>query len=264
MLRRITNRLQTYRRWLAFRSQLINWREVISEERRHHLGVTLRHVSGATIRGGTNDDTIGIYREIFVEKCYTPSWFYSPQPAQVVLDVGANIGIFSLFLHIAAPGIRVLAFEPHPATYQRLVDNLTTNNALDSITPHQIAVSSGPGEVRFAAPSSDAAGQSGHYSALESNTGFAVPCIGLSDAVTMAGGLIDLLKVDTEGAEAEIITTAPEAIWTKIARVVVEYHDLTKRDQVEDYLKKVGYRCRVVPAPNFEHHLGLIYATKPG
>jgi FkbM family methyltransferase len=244
----------------AFRSRLRNWREAW---RAIHTGtrwVTLYLRNGLVLRGGGRDDVVGIFNEIFVDRCYDPAWFYRPEPGHTVLDVGANIGIFSLYLDSVAPGIRVVAFEPHPETFDRLTENLAANRAGANIATRQVAVGRGHGEVRF----SGASGlDSGHEAATSVGLGEAVECVGLADALEMAGdGPIDLLKVDTEGAEVEIIASAPPTVWPRIARAVVEYHDLGKRDQVVRALEGYGYRCRVEPAPGYEHHLGLIYAWR--
>lgn len=261
MLSRIISRLQRYRLMFAFRGQVRNWREVWLALRTHTLGVTLRLRNGLVIQGGCRDDVAWIFNEIFVEHCYTPAWFYHPEPCHTVLDVGANIGLFSLYLNSVAHGIRVLAFEPHPETFNGLTRNLAENHLEGTVTARRLAVSRGPGEVRFSGLSGL---DSGHDPATTTGLGEAVECIGLSEALELAEGRpIDLLKVDTEGAEVEIISSAPLPIWSQIARVVVEYHDLDKRDEVVRSLENSGYQCRVEPSGGFENFLGLIYARRP-
>jgi len=261
MLSRIMNRLRMYRLMLQFRGRVRNWQEAWRAIRTHTLGVTLQLRNGLIIRGECRDDVAWIFNEIFVERCYTPAWFYHPEPGHTVLDVGANIGLFSLYLDSVAHGIRVLAFEPHPETFNVLTTNLAENHLEGTITARRLAVSRGPGEVRF----SGLRGlDSGHDPATTTGLGEAVDCIGLSEALELAEGRpIDLLKVDTEGAEVEIISSAPLAIWSRIARVVVEYHDLGKRDEVVRSLESSGYQCRVEPSRGFEGFLGLIYARRP-
>ena len=261
MLAQLLNRVRMYRLMLAFRGRVRNWREAWIAFRTHTLGVTLQLRDGSVIRGDYRDDVAGIFSEIFIDRCYTPAWFYHPEPGDTVLDVGANIGLFSLYVSSVSPGIRVFAFEPHPETFNSLRRNLAENQLEGTVTAHQVAVSRGRGEVQF----SGVRGlHSGHESATAAGLGEAVECVGLSEALDLAQGRpIDLLKVDTEGAEAEIITYAPVAVWSRIARVVVEYHDLGKRDQVVESLEGSGYRCRIKPSPGYEHFLGLIYATRP-
>src|SRR5439155_14648081 len=119
MLAQVVDRVRMYRRMFGFRGQVRNWREAWTAFRTHTPGVTLQLRDGSVIRGDCRDDVAGIFSEIFVDRCYTPAWFYHPEPGQTVLDVGANIGLFSLYLSSVSPGIRVFAFEPHPETFNR-------------------------------------------------------------------------------------------------------------------------------------------------
>jgi FkbM family methyltransferase len=238
-----------------------NWREAWLACRTHDRGATLQLRNGLVIRGGSKDDVAGIFKEIFIDRCYTPAWFYRADPSHTVLDVGANIGLFALYLSGLAPGIRIFAFEPHAATFERLLSNVTENDLGRSVFAQRLAVGRKSGEVRF---SGKIGLDSGHEAATPNGSGAAVACIDVSAALELAEGRrIDLLKVDTEGAEAEIIAFAPVAVWPLIARVVVEYHDLLKRDQVVQSLEQSGYQCRVAPSRGFEDHLGLIYAWRP-
>jgi FkbM family methyltransferase len=260
-LARIANLVRSYRQRLAFQRRVRNWKEVWHSAADRSGGVTLQLRNGLSIRSSSDDDVVAIFNEIFVEQCYTPGWFYRPEPGHVVLDVGANIGVFSLYLHSVAPDVRVFAFEPLAETYERLKVNIAENGLGQTIAARQLAVGRGRGQVRFSGQSGL---HSGHEAATSSGTGEAVDCIDLSEVVELAGGgRVDLLKVDTEGAEVEIIAFAPLAVWPCIAKVVVEYHDLSKKDEVIRALERNGYRCRVRPAPGYEHHLGLIYAWRP-
>jgi FkbM family methyltransferase len=239
----LAGHIRAYRQLLAFRKELHNWREVRRATREGIRGVTLELRNGMTIRSGSRDDVVAIFNEIFVERCYCPVWFYRAEPDHRVLDVGANVGLFSLFLSSVAPGIRVFAFEPQPETFERLTRNLAENGLEGSITARRLAVGRGRGKVRFSGVGGLA---SGHEAATSEGLGESVECISLAEALELAGGgPIHLLKVDTEGAEAEIVGFAPLAVWSAIARVVVEYHDLSKRDQVLVSLQSCGYRCRV-------------------
>ncbi len=261
MLLRVLNRVRMYRLMFALRGQLRNWRDAWRRTRTHSLGGTLQLKNGLVIRGDHRDDVAGIFKEIFLDRCYTPPWFYRPEPGDTVLDVGANIGLFCLYLSSVAPGIRIFAFEPHPETFNRLRMNLAENRLEGSITAHQLAVGRRPGEVHLSRVDGL---DSGHECAIATGLGDAVRCIGLSEALELAEGRgVDLLKVDTEGAEAEIIAFAPVTVWSRITRVVAEYHGLSNRDKAIQALERGGYECRVEPTRGFEQLLGLVYARRP-
>ena len=116
----------------------------------------------------------------------------------------------------------------------------------------------GSGVVRFTGLTGLA---SGHEAAAVGGSGEPVECIPLA-AILDGVETVDLLKVDTEGAEVDILEPAPTDLRDQVARVVVEYHDLAKRDRVLQALEARGYRCQVEPTRGFEHHLGLVYGIR--
>lgn len=259
MLRRIARRVRAVRGALAFRAHLENWREATRAFRRGAQGTTLRFRNGFTLTGTERDAVAFLFSEIFVEQCYTPRWFYRPDPAHTAVDVGANIGVFCTYLGSSAPGIRVRAFEPHPGTFEVLTRNLAANRLTDRVAARRVAVGREVGLVRFTGQTGLS---SGHEAATVNGAGEAVECIPLAEA--LAGiDTVDLLKIDTEGAEVDILEPAPADLRDQVSRVIVEYHDLAKRDGVVRALDARGYRCRVVPSRGYEHHLGLVYATRP-
>ncbi len=64
-----------------------------------------------------------VYNEIFVDRVYLKRGI-SVKANDVVFDVGANTGIFSMFIAKEAPNLRIFAFEPAPQTFQALETNL--------------------------------------------------------------------------------------------------------------------------------------------
>lgn len=62
-----------------------------------------------------------IYKESFEEKCYD----VAPLPENPdVIDAGANIGLYPVYVKRKYPSAKVLAFEPAPITFQMLQRNL--------------------------------------------------------------------------------------------------------------------------------------------
>ena len=71
------------------------------------------------------------------------------EPGDVFVDVGANIGFFSLLASkVVGPGGRIYAFEPAPGTHQIFENNIKING-LNNIDVHQIALSRSNGQVPF-------------------------------------------------------------------------------------------------------------------
>jgi len=137
-----------------------------------------------------------------------------PVPANAtVLDVGANIGLFTLYLvhkYGRERFARIHLFEPNPDTYARLRHNLTANGLDDLCTAHLLALSDRAGTIYMESPRG--------YSVLNmiSDTGTVpVECKTLDVWARENGAAtIHLLKVDVEGHEMSLLRGAPAALST--------------------------------------------------
>lgn len=116
-----------------------------------------------------------------------------------VLDLGANIGLFALDLALRFAHARILAVEPHPATFARLRAHAAP---FPGIEPLHAAVWERGGEVAFAAldqhPSARVSGADGEGTVR-------VPAVTLDGLFDRLGGGADLVKFDVEGAEGRIL-----------------------------------------------------------
>lgn len=79
----------------------------------------------------------------------TRTWYEFCKRADLVLDIGANLGIFALLAADANPTAKVFAFEPVPANFGYLCAHVDSNGMCERITPLQMAVSDhgGTGEL---------------------------------------------------------------------------------------------------------------------
>jgi FkbM family methyltransferase len=134
-----------------------------------------------------------------------------PEKGTVLLDVGANIGLFTLFMIWKYGRERFAAihlFEPNPGTYARLRRNLAANNLDGLCTAHMLALSDRAGTIYMESPHG--------YSVLNmiSETGTVpVTCVTLDDwRRTQNVGAVDLFKVDVEGHELPLLRGAPETL----------------------------------------------------
>jgi FkbM family methyltransferase len=127
---------------------------------------------------------------------------------RVAVDLGSNIGISALYFLTRHPAARVWCYEPVPRNARRLEDNLAAYR--DRFALERAAVASAAGRVRFGVE------ESGRYGGIGRDTGqeIEVECLAINDVladVLAEVGRIDVLKVDTEGAElATVKAIAPE------------------------------------------------------
>lgn len=68
-----------------------------------------------------------LFREIFIEPSY---FFRTERPHPLIVDCGSNIGMSVIFFKLLYPDARVLAFEPDPAPFELLEQNIRTNGML--------------------------------------------------------------------------------------------------------------------------------------
>jgi FkbM family methyltransferase len=124
-----------------------------------------------------------------------------------VLDLGANIGSFSLFAAKSAD--RVYAFEPEKSNYEQLLKNIDINGA-KNIIPIKKAVGGKSGSTLLYKSARNTAICS---TAVEfSDTTEAVDVVTLSDAMKLcAVDHIDLLKIDIEGSEYDLFENVASA-----------------------------------------------------
>ncbi len=181
--------------------------------------------SGQVLSHSAQDDGWQLFQEIFVDDSYRLDRLLTAPRDRVVLDVGANIGFFSI--RLGGLGARVHAFEPGSAARSRLERNVRLNGLTERVTVHPFAVSDYSGEGGLALRD----GQTVHGTFLSCGAAQSpglepVQCVTLGDAIRMTGAeYVDLLKVDVEGAEIEIFTGASREALRRIRTVVFEYHD---------------------------------------
>lgn len=130
--------------------------------------------------------------------------------AQVVFDIGANTGLFTLLAAAGSKDRHVHAFEPVPKIFEYLKRNVETNN-LRNVKPVCKAITNYDGEIELYIPSSvvfptASSTLKGFRKAAETIT---VPALKADTYV--AGNRIpkvDLLKIDTEGTEHQVLEGA--------------------------------------------------------
>ena len=168
-------------------------------------------------------------------------------PGDTVLDVGANVGLYTLAMAdaVGREG-RVHAFEPNPSTLTRLKRNLALNGC-DNVVVHAVAV--GDRDAVVALRSADPT-ESGLATVVGDGTELArVPQVTLDDAAADHGfSSVALLKLDVEGAESSVLRGAADLIARgSLPRVLFEALDGSTTTQA--LLHDAGYRLEVVLPP---------------
>lgn len=159
------------------------------------------------------------YKDEFIRRNYA---FVTSRPAPVVIDGGANMGVFSLSTLRDHPLARITAFEPDPRVFTLLSENLKANGA-SSVTLVNAALGSTDGEMEFS-PDGQAGG------ALVTSDGtMRVRVERLSSYLTTE---VDFLKLNIEGAELDVLTeAAASGRLSRVRAMVIEYHGWAEGEQ---------------------------------
>lgn len=125
------------------------------------------------------------------------------KPGDMVIDVGANIGLYSLLVASRVREGRVLAFEPHPVAAARLRENIEINR-LRNIEVRVEALGATAGQALLTTNLDTA-----NYIVVDDADGptLGVPVSALDDVI-VAGSKVALIKLDTEGFESAVLAGA--------------------------------------------------------
>jgi FkbM family methyltransferase len=185
----------------------------------HKLGLGVRpRFAGVSLSAPDADTAWLVALQIAVGEYRWPG--LTPEAGWRVVDVGANIGVFSLWAERL--GADVTAFEPEPRTFASLVANVAGRR----ISPRQAAlVGQAVPAVRLYLSEVDSTRNTLVGKEVESGEPLRdfvdVPTVTLADVV---GSGCDLLKLDCEGAEFEALLGADDATLLSAPRIIVEFH----------------------------------------
>jgi FkbM family methyltransferase len=191
----------------------------------------------------------------------------------LVLDVGAHIGLTALYFTDRVPGVGVIAFEPAPETYACLADNAARLMPGVKVLNVAVGAEAGTAELTFyprhtmmATLVVDEADDAANMSAVLTNFGLdegireqvlsefrdgerrhEVPVVALGDVIEEYGiDEVGLLKIDVERGELAVLRGIRDDQWARVRQVVAEVHDIDGNlDAVVELLRKQGFDTEV-------------------
>lgn len=174
-----------------------------------------------------------LYREIFVSECYSPPVPLGERPR--ILDLGANIGMASLYFLTRWPQASLTAFEPNPRAFTLLTRNLSPAAfPAAEIQVEASALSTAEGTVEFTVPVENPtavyASISQRAAGGQTTERVTVPTV---DARRLFAAPVDLVKLDIEGHEYPVLEHSLPAADT-VRSVIIEFHEIRAH----------GERCR--------------------
>lgn len=168
------------------------------------------------------------------------------KPGMIFVDVGANIGTYSLFVaKNCGDKARILSFEPHPRTYAKLSFNSKTNG-FSSIEAINLGVGPEKSRMRLYSNGGTNIGTATIVPDPSSAKVFVdIKIVPLADALkSRLINHVDLLKIDIEGFEDRallpLMTPENKSLWPKAVLIETVLKEHWQEDCVE-HLKSLGY-----------------------
>ena len=173
-----------------------------------------------TIRINDGPNCYVLYKDIFVNRIYH---FEAQRPDPLILDCGSNIGMSILYFRHLYPNARIIGFEPDPAIYPLLQENIS-RNGIQNVRLVKAAVAGREGTLTFYSDGKYASCLAEHQPEATSQewVKYEVPCVRLRDYLTEPA---DFLKMNIEGTEYEVLADSADHL-RMVREMVIEYHHL--------------------------------------
>ena len=217
-----------------------NWREILVAKIRNRPLLSIRLRNGVVLNSPPEVDLNFLFHEIWMDEVYAPAG-YQIRPNDVVIDIGANIGVFAMYAATRGNNIKVKSFEPFPKNAEFFRVNQKASR-IENVEFYAQAVASKSGMRALHVHDSWMLHSLTDKDSGE--TGIEVDCVSL-DHVVKNIVQCDLLKLDCEGGEYEILYSASKETLSKIMRIVCEFNVLDgekKNGEVlGDFLLKSGF-----------------------
>lgn len=224
------------------------------------LNLYLRN--GIEIHANAESQILTIAEEIFFDQVYLRGKL-NIVPGDTVVDIGGNVGIFSLFA--VQKGARaVYVYEPFLANVRCIKRNMKRSN-VRTVQVFQQAVSDKVARAKLYLGHHNA----GHLLFNHNNAGvlkkyISIPTTTLAEIVRQhALPTIDFLKIDCEGSEGAILKSTPTSTWKKVKQVALEYHDNVSslnHAQIEERLRSLGFSTTCIS--DGESEFGYVYGWR--
>lgn len=200
-----------------------------------------------------NENTLWRAQTLFTKEPITIEWIRKFKKNKVFYDIGANVGIYSIFAALTS-NVDVYSFEPESSNFYILMQNIVLNNLKNTVSPYPIGISNKTEITKLHISNFDAG--SSHHTVgnnhLDHNNLKNIPSrfnqgifSTTIDDLCFKWGLSvpSYLKIDVDGIESKIIEEAHYTLSRPdLESVLIEINENRKQDlYIINSLKKIGF-----------------------
>lgn len=213
------------KRYKGLVTEISNWPQFLFFKANNKSSFTFKLRNENTIKVPKN--MLPPFKEIFFDQVYLkhiPQAILKKEKLSVI-DIGANVGYFSIFMLYNFPGSRVYSFEPMPFNFNKIQHYKAENN-LSGLTAYNKAVSGTNGTLSLNHAGNDAfSTMASVYESTGRNNKIEVEAVTL-ESIFHDHKLdrLDFMKLDCEGSEYAILYSAPETLLSSISAMSIETH----------------------------------------
>jgi FkbM family methyltransferase len=201
----------------------------------------------------TPDALIAFWAIVVERELYHPSWGAAVrgEPNPLIVDVGANAGVFSYFIHTLNPRCEIIAFEPLPVMAAKV--RVLKQRAGMNLECREVALSNAAGEaVLETVHGYDGTSRLASGPAQNATGGLRVRLSTLD--VEAPSRPITLMKIDVEGFEPEVIQGG-SATLSRTRYLVAEAHSMSHLERITSALGSGWHRLQLGPCDYLFSHL---------
>jgi FkbM family methyltransferase len=200
-------------------------RDIVRQERSDSLSRIRWQGRDVYYRPGTTDPLV--IQQVLLKTGRRAEYYLPPRlKPDVVLDIGSNIGASILYFHQQFPNARIVGFEPHPETFKVLQANVS-NLPLAAVFNYGLGAENTRVIIETESVNFGAFSTKGRPRSQGTARGSVECQIRRADDVLRELGItkVDLIKIDCEGAEADVFEALPPDILGQCQWIVGELHD---------------------------------------
>ncbi|MGB7925625.1 MAG: FkbM family methyltransferase [Pyrinomonadaceae bacterium] len=248
---------------------LRNWPAVVADRLRHKVGKrpsgnTLKMRNGLSFSLHPGSSALyTVFVEIFYLLHYNRHPLFKIKSRDVVVDIGANVGFFTVkAAHEAREG-KVYAYEPCSMHFDLLSENVRRNK-LDNVSVFKEAVWKETDKLELLFSLETEPNNTSLFSGGGGDRKETVDSVSLKDVFERNRiDSCDFLKLDCEGAEYEILFNAPDEVLGSIKKIAMEWHRFDPShtpDKLARFLETKGFT--LAGEPDWTQITGHIYAYR--